>query len=453
MQRVRASFLRAMVVAGGLAWTAPCLADAFDLPYWLRVSGDLRVRLEVFDNEDFNDHAHDAIPYAFGRRVMAENDEWILTRARLRLDARPSDWFRAFVELTDARLFEDEDHRDEYPGTRGNWETDSLDVFQGYVDVRPAPGAHVLLGRQVLHYGAGRVLAEYDWWNAPYSFDAARLQLRRPGWDLDLFIAQNAVNDDGNFNDTDDSRSSTRDDYTLHGAYFVYHGWNYTSLDLYLIHFDNHNADMRVPNLGARLHGTLGEAWDYDLEAIFQPWGEVSGRDLSAWSAASRLGYTFYQCSLAPRFFVGYDYATGDSDPRDDEAEGFFTLYADNYSLFGNQEFVTRRNLHAALAGAQSRLWRRLASGLSFRSFWVDEDDDQWYGMYHTYAAARRGRSADNHMGGELDVYLTWPIPVAGRDVHTLLRYSRFFPGQFIEDVHGAADDAQEAVLMFQCFF
>ncbi|MBE7558717.1 hypothetical protein HS125_07140 [bacterium] len=52
LQRVRASFLRAMVVAGGLAWTAPCLADASDLPYWLRVSGDLRVRLEVFDNED-----------------------------------------------------------------------------------------------------------------------------------------------------------------------------------------------------------------------------------------------------------------------------------------------------------------------------------------------------------------------------------------------------------------
>ncbi|MBE7558716.1 hypothetical protein HS125_07135 [bacterium] len=52
----------------------------------------------------------------------------ILTRAWLRLDARPATGF-ALVELTDARLFEDEDHRDEYPGTRGNWETDSLTSF------------------------------------------------------------------------------------------------------------------------------------------------------------------------------------------------------------------------------------------------------------------------------------------------------------------------------------
>ncbi|MBE7558715.1 alginate export family protein [bacterium] len=191
-------------------------------------------------------------------------------------------------------------------------------------------GAHAALGRQVLHYGAGRVLSEYDWWNAPYSSDAARLQLRRPAGDLTPHRPE---------------RRQRRRQLQRYGRQSLLHADDYRSrglfrlsrmelhlLDLYLIHLDNHNADTRVPNLGAP-HARW-EAWDYDLEAIFQPWGEVSGRDLSAWSAASRLAAIVLPVLTGSAVLCGYDYATGDSDPRDDEAEGFFsTLYADNYSL------------------------------------------------------------------------------------------------------------------------
>ncbi len=428
-------------------------AEELALPRWLVVSGDLRLRLEAFDGEDFNDRVHDGLPEPFGEPVIGQNDEWILTRARLRLDAQPADWVRGFLELTDARLFEDQEHYDQYPGTAGNWEADTLDIWQGFLDFKLRPGAHLKVGRQTLNYGAGRVLSEYDWWNAGYSFDAARLQLRRPGWDVDLFTAQYAVNDNHNFNDTDDSDPGTRDDYTLYGAYATYHGWDYTSLDLYFIYFDNDHAQTHVPHVGSRLYGNLGERWDYDLEGILQPGGEVSGRDLFAWSVAAQLGYTFTQCERAPRVFAGYDFATGDRNPKDNQADGFFTFFADNYSLLGNQEFVMRRNLHAAKAGAQSRLWGKLSSGFTWRSFWTAQDEDQWYGMYHQFVLSRRGRSVDNHMGDEVDVYLTYPIPVMGREVNAVLRYSHFFAGDLVKDVYGQADDADEAILMLHYFF
>lgn len=56
-----------------------------NLSDWLHIGGDIRVRLDGCDGEDLNDRVHDALG---GKRVMGENDEVILTRVRLQVDAR-----------------------------------------------------------------------------------------------------------------------------------------------------------------------------------------------------------------------------------------------------------------------------------------------------------------------------------------------------------------------------
>ncbi len=72
---------------------------------------------------------------------MGENDEVILTRVRLQVDAHVTDAVRFFAELTDARLNEDEHHRSEWPGTRYKLGTGSPRPFSGLRGFETAAGA------------------------------------------------------------------------------------------------------------------------------------------------------------------------------------------------------------------------------------------------------------------------------------------------------------------------
>lgn len=443
----RGCWLFAICACQQLLWAEPAA-----LPDWLQLGGDLRIRLEAFDGEDLNDRAHDGL----GRNnVIGENDEWILTRLRLHANAHLADRLRMYVELTDARLFEDQYHRSERPGTRRNWEQDRLDLFQGYFDVKLDPGLHLVLGRQVLKYGSQRYMGEYDWWNTPFSFDAVTVQVRRSAWDVDLVVGQNAVNDDRNFNDSDDSftgRFGTLDDNTMYGLYGVRHNEQGIDLDMYTFYQDNDNEDTHVCTVGGRLYGPVRDVWDFETELMVQPGSEVEGRDHFAWTASGEVGRTFPGNRWSPRVFLGYDYATGDRDPRDRDSDGFKVYYADDYSHLGHQEFFQRTNLHAAHAGVESRFWNSVQCTLELFSYWTAEDDDSWVGRYQTFVISG-SRHASNHIGTATDVTVSFPIQVCGRDVNTLLRYSRFFAGEFVEDVKGVADDADEAALMFQYFF
>ena len=424
------------------------------LPAWLEISGDIRVRFEAFDGEDLNDTVTDAL----GTNVIGENDEWFLTRLRLRVDAHLTGNIRVFAELTDARIFEDQSHRGDFRGTQNNWETDRFDLFQGYVDLKLQVGNHLLLGRQVLSFGSQKFMGEYDYWNTPYSFDAARLQVRRRNWDLNIFIGQNAVNDDGNFNDSDDSFSGlpglpvlgTFDDDTMYGAYWTYGGWRYTRLDLFSFLRDNDNQKSQVYTLGVRSYGQLPNSYDYDLELMIQPGGEFWDRDHFAWTISAELGHTFSHYSWAPRLVAGYDFATGDRDPLDDKSDAFDVTYADDYTQLGNQEFFTRRNLHAVRMGLHANFFKQVLGSVEFHSFWVAHDDDLWFGRYQQFIRAEKGRNANNHIGIELDFLLNIPMVVFGQEVDALVRYSYFFSGNFVNDANGTADDANEVAIVLK---
>jgi len=439
-------------LGGCLAWS-----ESLELPDWLEISGDLRVRFEAFDGEDFNDNEKD---FLFRNEVKGENDEWILTRVRLRVNAYLTERLRTFVELTDARLFEDQFHQSDWPGTQRNWEHNRLDVFQGYVDIKLHAGTHLKVGRQVLKFGSQKFMGSYDWWNTPYTFDAVRLVMVQPSWDLDLFVGQNAVNDDGNFDDTSDSYDGTDyfpqfgtfDDDTIYGLYWKYTGWNETALDLYFFYQDNDNQKTEIPTFGGRLYGILTDPWDYELELMVQPTGEFMDRDHSAWSWSTEVGYTFWEWGGMPRLFAGYDFASGGSG-GDSDNHDFVAPYADLYIQLGHQEFFKRMNLHAARVGVQSDLWGKWKGIAELHSFWVDDEEGTWIASYHTFVNATSDRTVDKHVGVELDLNLSSPLDLFGQRVDLLLGYSHFFAGEFIEQTRGVSDDADEAILMLKYYF
>ena len=438
-------------------WTLTAQSDPIQLPDWLEISGDIRFRFEAFDGEDLNDDATDAL----GPNVLGENDEWFLTRLRLRADAHLTGNIRVFTELTDARIFEDQSHQGDFRGTQNNWESDRFDLFQGYVDLKLQAGNHLIFGRQVLSFGSQKFMGEYDYWNTPFSFDAIRLQLRRSNWDLDLFMGQNAVNDDGNFNDSDDSFSGLPrlpelgrfDDDTIYGAYWIYRGWRRTRLDLFSFLQDNGNQKSQVYTLGFRSYGQLPEFLDYEVEFMIQPGGKVRDRDHFGWTLSAELGRIFPQHRWTPRLLMGYDFATGDRDPLDDKSDAFDVTYADDYTQLGNQEFFTRRNLHAIRTGLQASFSKEILGSVEFHSFWVAHDDDRWFGRYQQFVRAEKGRKADNHIGMELDFQLRFPIFVFGNKISAVIRYSHFLSGDFVKDANGVADDAHEVAITFKHSF
>jgi hypothetical protein len=89
-----------------------------------------------------------------------------------------------------------------------------------------------------------------------------------------------------------------------------------------------------------------------------------------------------------------------------------------------------------------------IAGIVEFHSFWVDQEDDMWFGACQPFAVGSADRDADNHIDPELDINTSFPIRVFEQDIDVLLGYSHFFVGQFVEDANGVADDADEAIIM-----
>ena len=49
--------------------------------------------------------------------------------------------------------------------------------------------------------------------------------------------------------------------------------------------------------------------------------GERGDDDICAWFGAAEVGYTLKKATFQPRFYLGADYASGDDDATDGDAE------------------------------------------------------------------------------------------------------------------------------------
>ncbi len=446
-----------------LSWVIPGEIMALPLaPHYDRIAieGDFRLRWDHFSGEDLNDKVRNALGTA---SASSEKDDWILTRLRLRLTIHPNNYLRIFTELSDARVNGDDSHPSDFPGTRRNWEQDRLDLYQGYIDFKLFGGSHFIVGRQLLAFGSQLLLSHNDWWNTPYTFDALRLSIRHEVTTIDFFIGQNVINDDKNFNTVDDAYSGlparrflgTFDDYTVYGAYLTQEINSGHAFDFYAILADNSNEQTHITTFGSRWHGIYQQHWDYDLEVIFQPGNEYRGLDHRAWSAAVECGRSFPTIMFQPRWFCGYDYASGDKNPLDASNQAFIALYPDNYSQLGHQEFFNRQNLHAFHTGIETLIAKKITTTINVRGYWVDQDDDGWGGYYNSFRAAKKGQNADNHIGTALEFKVECPWHILDYKLVTAIMYNHFFAGDFVADtqVNQVADDADELILMMQFNF
>ncbi|USQ93905.1 alginate export family protein [Caulobacter sp. RL271] len=273
---------------------------------YLSLGGEARLRVDAIDSPRFGLDSERPDTFALGRLLLSG-------------DLRLTPALRVYGELG---LHRDIGKRDAPAAI----DRDGVDAQVLFVDLAPAAGWRVRLGRQELQLNpTQRFIAVRESPNIRQSFDGLRVTRASGNLKLDAFYLQPVTPSPGAF---DDERSRTQRFYGLYASAKLSPR---QTLDVYTlglerdrVRFGAVNGDERRISLGARLAGTAG-AFDYDTEGVIQG-GRFAGRRIRAFAASASGGYTLDQ-SWKPRLALRLDVGSGDKDPTDGTLGTFNPLF------------------------------------------------------------------------------------------------------------------------------
>lgn len=273
---------------------------------YLSLGGEARLRVDAIDNPRFDLGSEHSDTFALGR--------WLLSA-----DLRLTPALRVYGELG---LHRDIGKRD--PATA--LDRDGVDAQVFFVDVTPAAGWRVRLGRQELQLNPSqRFIAVREAPNIRQSFDGTRITRTAGKLKLDVFYLQPVALSPGAF---DDTRNRAQRFYGLYASTRLSPR---QTLDVYAlglerdrVRFGTVTGDERRTSLGARLAGAAG-AFDYEAEGMVQG-GRFAGRRIRAFAASAGGGYTLDQ-PWKPRLGLRLDIGSGDKDPADNRLGTFNPMF------------------------------------------------------------------------------------------------------------------------------
>lgn len=392
-----------------------------------------RLRFEARENNfDFNDGA-DALT----------DDSWLLQRVRFGALFAPVPWLKFYAQGQDSREFFSD--RPDIPGQLGAEGNDKVDLRQAWIEIGDAKSSFPLTlkaGRQVLSYGDERLVGSFDWNNVGRTFDAAKLSYTGSNWSLDAFGASvvNVYADD--LNESDLTNGTGRDQF-FGGLYFTTKALEVQTTDLYAFYLgeDSVEGNTGFVTLGTRFKSTAGKlhGFDYDFEGTVQS-GDLKGKDLTAAAVHAGTGYTFANAPWKPRLGIEYNFASGDGDPSDGDAETFQNLFPTNHKFYGYADFFSWQNIHNPAVQLKVSPAKTLTLQADYHLFWLAETADGWYRANGVTKVrpAPKGSSPDSYAGSELDFTVTWK---PCKNLALQAGYSHFFTGDYAK-ASGPADDA-----------
>jgi hypothetical protein len=392
---------------------------------WASFGGSARLRLESWWN------------FAWGTEPPDADDTFLLWRALVHGDFHFGEHVRAFVQGKSA-LSTDRD----LAGGRRALDVDTLALEAAFVDLKLSFDEDVTFvlrpGRQPLAFGKQRLVSPLGWSNTLRRWDGVTGILEWGQWDLTGFWAQFVPVDKYDFNESDS-------DIQLYGVYATGPlAETGIGMDLYFlgldrdvdtISFNGTTGSEERYTLGGRLFGDIADtAFDYDFEGAYQ-FGEVGSGDVDAFMIGSQLGYKAPDLWSSPRFFVGFDFGSGDSSPGGD-VETFNQLFPLGHAYLGYIDAIGRQNIIDFSLGVTGSPFAKATVGITGHFFWRADTDDA---VYNAGGAAVRagGAGSSSEVGQEIDLTLKYKFD---RHLAGLLGYSHFFAGNFI-DQSGSSED------------
>lgn len=275
----------------------PLGSSAFG-PSYLSLGGEIRERWETYQH----------INYGLGKVQAASG--YLLERVNFNADLHLSDYFRAFAQLGDDRIF---GHR----GATSSTDVNRWDLFQRFVEAR-LPNSpfgdlpSIRFGREELDFGYQRLIAAREGPNIRRDFDGLRVTDHIGEATVDVLAVQPTVNTEYALND------STNRNQRLGGVYVTTPLVGPLKTDLYVLEYENNSIKMRgvtgsekVATYGARLFGK-DKGFDWNVEGSWQT-GNFQSYNVQAYLLAAVAGYTFEDVSWKPRLGFSANDASGDN--------------------------------------------------------------------------------------------------------------------------------------------
>lgn len=405
---------------------------------FLTVGGEVRSYARWFQNEQWGQ--------------ASRRDGYLLQRLMLHGSAKTEEitngvYIRTFAQLKSGLVA----GRDGpiYPPDK-----DVIDVNQAFLEIGTSYGRSrelmVRMGRQELHYGAGRMIAAREGPNVRFGYDAILGRYQDGPWGVDAFLGKpNETNPGVLDNGWMPGRS-------LWGVYLQRNSQSGPALSLYYFGTKRNSSPLgRITRairhtLGGRTHGAMGRA-EYDLEGAFQLGSYRRGYSPSvqqaitagsptlhsidgpvrAWMLAGRISYRVPTAAMQPTLGLMADMSSGD-DVETETMETFLAPYpSGRYTGAGSRLGPGNLlNVRPFLS-----LWMRFDLQIQFGGhiFWRSRTTD---GIYAIWGAPllRPPDTEDRNVGVMPEVLLTWD---AERHLNLALEASHFYTGAVLRESLG----------------
>jgi hypothetical protein len=401
---------------------------------------------------------------------VSEND-FVLFRTRFFAGYSPADWLTVFGEGQSSSSTGDQ--RNPNPQADG-----PVDLYQAYVRLGHTKDVPLSLkvGRQELSYGDERLVGAFDWDNIGRVFDGVKLRYQDCfGW-VDAFTSRVVIPKDNAF-----------DQPNWYDVFSGVYGSTRsvvpkTELQLYFL-ADNvgagssqvvttagkGNSPRDIYTIGTRFQTLPGElhAWDFNGEFAGQfgdfqypkgtP-GVVNGQRLSQLAGAAHIegGYTFGKIDWKPRLALGFDYATGDSNPNDKNHNTFVNLYPTNHKFYGAMDFFSWQNLIDPNFKATIAPVKGLSIALTYNAFWLATTSDFFY-QANQAPRTTGGYGLHPQNGGfagqEIDLVATY---TPAQFLQLQAGFGHYFTGDYVNQTFqrsGGAHDANWVYVQAQLTF
>jgi hypothetical protein len=325
-------------------------------------------------------------------------------------------------------------------GPRPGIDKDIADGHEGFVEFagnlhNPHPGWDVIVGRQEVVLGTGRLLDDNEGVNVRSAFDGVRIGYDKPKGRIDLIAVRPVETNPGAWDDVPSPAIS------FWGAYASNVRWNsqimsdvyFLDYDSKLAAYDNQSAREHRRMIGGRHFNRLpGEppraGFDYNVETGFQ-WGTFGSRSIRAWGAGGNIGCTLPGPMWRSRFGFQADAISGDNGQTTTLGtfNAFFprgAYFGPKFALIGPANLLSLQPqfvLHPALnlTGTFEWIW-----------FWRESTKDALY----TFGNAQlRPGSLTNarYVGSQPNLEVRWAI---SEHFLAALNLAGFLTGPFLQE-------------------
>jgi hypothetical protein len=355
-----------------------------------------------------------------GFGLTGRDDQFLLYRTRLFVNAKYSNWFRFYGEYIDA-----ESNYENFPPR--NIEVNRSDALNLFADAKLMEEAGDLwfrAGRQELLYGSQRLISPLDWANTRRTFEGYKFFWVGDDWNVDFFYTRPVLINPVQF----DSANYQQEFF---GSWATYKAVQNQTYDFFAIQYNNHyqSNHYEFTTLGGRWFGSQNAAtqdsWLWEAEGGTQFGTNTNRSNHSAGFVTGGLGYRWTEPDWKPTLWAYYDWASAGNVLG--AGNGFNQLFPLGHKYFGFMDLYGRSNIQSPNLQLTFQPTQKLNVLVWYYYLFLDSRRDTPYNVNGT-PFAPGSRPASRDLGHELDFLFTYTL---NPRMDVLFGYSHFISGEY----------------------